>query len=182
MAILVTGGAGYIGSVMVELLLARREQVVVLDDLTRGHRGALDDEVSFYLGATGDRALVQRICQEHEIEACIHLVALAYVGESVTQPKLYFENNVEQGIGLLDSLLAAGVRRFVFSSTCATYGEPVSVPIDEDHPQNPTSPYGWSKLMLERILGWYDQAYGLKNARPRYLKAAGANARRREKY
>jgi UDP-glucose 4-epimerase len=180
MAILVTGGAGYIGSVMVELLLARQEQLVVLDNLTRGHRGALDDEVPFYLGATGDRALVQRICQEHEIESCIHFAALACVGESVAQPKLYFENNVEQGIGLLDSLLAAGLRRFVFSSTCATYGEPVSIPIDEDHPQNPTSPYGWSKLILEKILDAYERAYGLEYAALRYFNAAGATARRGE--
>lgn len=108
---------------MVDLLLAQREEVIVLDDLMRGHRGALDESVPFYQGETGDQALVQRICHEHEIESCIHFAALACVGESVAQPKLYLEKNVEHGIALLDSLMAAGVRRFVFSSTCATDGE-----------------------------------------------------------
>lgn len=177
MAVLVTGGAGYIGSVMVDLLLDEREAVIVLDDLARGHRAALDESVPFYQGDTGDRTLVERICREHEIESCIHFAALAYVGESVTQPKLYFERNVAHGIALLDSLMAAGVRRFVFSSTCATYGEPVRIPIDEEHPQQPTSPYGWSKLMMEKILAAYDQAYGLKYVALRYFNAAGATVR-----
>ena len=180
MAVLVTGGAGYIGSVMVDQLLEQREQVIVLDDLRRGHRAALDESVPFYQGETGDRALVQRICHEHEIESCIHFAALACVGESVAQPKLYFEKNVEHGIALLDSLMTAGVRRFVFSSTCATYGEPVRIPIDEEHPQQPTTPYGWSKLILERILEAYDRAYGLNYVALRYFNAAGATAMRGE--
>jgi UDP-glucose 4-epimerase len=180
MAILVTGGAGYIGSVMVELLHAKGEQVVVLDSLSRGHRAAVDESVPFYQGAIGDRALVQRICQQHDIESCIHFAALAYVGESVASPKLYFENNVEQGIALLDSLLVSGVRRFVFSSTCATYGEPVRVPIDEQHPQQPTNPYGWSKLIMEKVLAAYDRAYGLNYVALRYFNAAGATVDRGE--
>ena len=135
MGILVTGGAGYIGSVMLDLLIEQGERVIVLDDLLRGHRGALNESVSFFEGSTGDRALVEQICQEHDIESCIHFAALAYVGESVADPKLYFHKNVEHGIALLDVLLAAGVRRVVFSSTCATYGEPVRIPIDEEHPQ-----------------------------------------------
>jgi UDP-glucose 4-epimerase len=180
MAILVTGGAGYIGSVMVEMLQARGGPVVVLDDLSRGHRAAVDDGVPFYQGRTGDRALVERICHEHQVDACIHFAALAYVGESVTDPKRYFENNVEQGIALLSSLLAVGVRRFVFSSTCATYGEPVRIPIDEQHPQQPTNPYGWSKLILEKALQSYDRAYGLKYVALRYFNAAGATAHRGE--
>src|SRR5215210_529911 len=135
MAILVTGGAGYIGSVTAELLRARGEHVVVLDDLFRGHREAVPSGEPFYEGKIGDRELLARIMREHDIEACIHFAALAYVGESVSDPKRYYENNVEQGIALLDSLLAASVRRFVFSSTCATYGEPIRVPIDEQHPQ-----------------------------------------------
>lgn len=180
MAILVTGGAGYIGSVMVELLREKGEQVVVLDNLFRGHRAAVADSVPFYQGSIGDRTLVGRICTEHNIEACIHFAALAYVGESVSEPKLYFENNVEQGIALLDALLGAGVRRFVFSSTCATYGEPQYVPIDEQHPQSPTNPYGWTKLMLEKILAAYDDAYGLKYVALRYFNAAGAIPQRGE--
>ncbi len=174
MAILVTGGAGYIGSVMVEKLLERGASVVVLDDLRRGHRAAVNASVPFYQGRVGDRQLVQSICAEHEIESCIHFAALAYVGESITQPKLYFENNVEQGFALLDTLVAAGVRRFVFSSTCATYGEPTKIPIDEHHSQRPTNPYGWSKLIMEKILQAYDDAFGLRFVALRYFNAAGA--------
>lgn len=180
MAILVTGGAGYIGSVMVEQLIEAGERAVVLDDLSRGHRGAVDESVPFYEGRTGDRELVARLCREQEVEACIHFAAFAYVGESVTDPKLYFERNVSDGIALLDSLLAAGVRRFVFSSTCATYGEPVRVPIDEGHPQAPTNPYGWSKLFMEKILESYERAYELKFVALRYFNASGATLRRGE--
>lgn len=174
MAILVTGGAGYIGSVMVEILREQNQQVVVLDNLFRGHRRAVDHSVPFYEGNIGDRPLVAEICREHEIEACIHFAALAYVGESVKNPRMYFENNVEKGIALLEALLDAGVKRFVFSSTCATYGEPQYVPIDEEHPQQPTNPYGWSKLMIEKVLSAYDDAYGFKYVALRYFNASGA--------
>ncbi|HEX7317353.1 MAG TPA: UDP-glucose 4-epimerase GalE [Pyrinomonadaceae bacterium] len=180
MATLVTGGAGYIGSVMVEQLVEAGESVVVLDDVSRGHARALDESVPYYDGPVGDRALVERICREHEIDACVHFAALAYVGESVTEPKLYFENNVAQGLGLLDGLLKAGVKCFVFSSTCATYGEPVRVPIDESHPQSPVNPYGWSKLFMEKILSSYDHAYGLRFVALRYFNAAGATKRKGE--
>ncbi|HEX8072702.1 MAG TPA: UDP-glucose 4-epimerase GalE [Pyrinomonadaceae bacterium] len=180
MAILVTGGAGYIGSVMVDQLAERGERVVVLDDLARGHREAVADGLPFYEGGTGDAALVARICREHDVEACIHFAALAYVGESVIEPRRYFENNVAGGLALLGALLDAGVRRFVFSSTCATYGEPVRVPIAEGHPQQPTNPYGWSKFFAERVLESYDRAYGLRFVALRYFNAAGATARRGE--
>src|SRR5688500_8581261 len=133
MTILVTGGAGYIGSVTTQLLRARGEQVVVLDNLSRGHRAAVAPEVPFYEGNVGDSEIVTRIAREHDIDACVHFAALAYVGESVTQPALYYENNVEQGIRLIGALISAGVRRIVFSSTCATYGEPQRIPIDESH-------------------------------------------------
>ncbi len=180
MATLVTGGAGYIGSVMVEQLVEAGQKVVVLDDVSRGHAQALDESVPYYDGRVGDRELVERICREHEVDACVHFAALAYVGESVTEPKLYFENNVVQGMGLLDGLLAAGVKRFVFSSTCATYGEPVRVPIDERHPQQPTNFYGWTKLFVEKVLEAYDRAYGLKFVALRYFNAAGATERHGE--
>jgi len=180
MAILVTGGGGYIGSVTVELLRSQGEEVVVLDDLKRGHRQALDSSVPLYQGDVGDAALVARIVSEHRIEECIHFAALAYVGESVENPALYFANNVGQGLSLLSSLLAHGVRRFVFSSTCATYGEPHAVPIGEEHAQQPTNPYGWSKLLLERALDSYRAAYGLTFVALRYFNAAGATERHGE--
>jgi UDP-glucose 4-epimerase len=176
MSILVTGGAGYIGSVTVELLRARGESVVVLDDLLRGHREALDSDVPFYQGSAGDGSLVERIAGEHDLESCIHFAALAYVGESVEKPAMYFERNVQQGIALMGSLLAAGVRRVVFSSTCATYGEPDHIPITESAPQWPKNPYGWSKFFMERVLETYDSAYGLKFVSLRYFNAAGATA------
>ena len=180
MAILVTGGAGYIGSVTTELLRARGEQVVVLDNLSRGHRAAVAPEVTFYEGDVGDRELIARVAQEHDIDACIHFAALAYVGESVSQPALYYDNNLEQGIRLLGALIAAGIRRVVFSSTCATYGEPQRIPIDEGHPQSPTNPYGWSKLFVERIMRDYDRAYDLKFVALRYFNASGATPERGE--
>lgn len=176
MAILVTGGAGYIGSVTVELLRAKGETLVVLDDLFRGHRESLRPAQMFYQGKVGDRDLVSRIVREHSVEECIHFAALAYVGESVEDPARYFENNVEQGIAFLGALTRAGVRRFVFSSTAATYGEPKRIPITEQDSQWPTNPYGWSKLFMERLLASYDRAYGLKFVSLRYFNAAGATS------
>jgi UDP-glucose 4-epimerase len=180
MAILVTGGAGYIGGVTVEYLRVRGEKVVVVDNFSRGHRSALDAAVPFYQGDVGDTALLERITHENEIESCIHFAALAYVGESMKEPRLYFENNVTQGLALLAALIRAGVRRMVFSSSCVTYGEPETVPIKEDTRQWPTSPYGWSKLLLERALASYDSAYGLKFVALRYFNAAGATETRGE--
>jgi UDP-glucose 4-epimerase len=174
MAVLVTGGAGYIGSVTVELLREKGESVVVLDNLSRGHRAAVDGSVPFYEGNIGDSDLVQKIVKERGISACVHFAAFAYVGESVTDPNLYFENNVAQGVRLLDALIASNVKQVVFSSTCATYGEPRQIPIDETHPQHPTNPYGWSKFFMERILESYDRAFGLKFVALRYFNAAGA--------
>jgi UDP-glucose 4-epimerase len=180
MAVLVTGGAGYIGSVTVELLRESGEEVVVLDDLFRGHRAALDPAIPFYKGRIGDRGLLGRILQEHSLEACVHFAALAYVGESVTEPTRYYESNSAEALALIDMLLKGGVRRFVFSSTCATYGEPQQVPIPETHPQWPKNPYGWSKLVVERILEDCDAAHGLRFVALRYFNAAGATARRGE--
>jgi UDP-glucose 4-epimerase len=174
MAILITGGAGYIGSVTVELLLAQHESVVVMDNLSRGHRVAISPDIPFYQGDIGDGGLVRRIIGEQPIESCIHFAAFAYVGESVEHPSLYFQNNVGQGIKLLDALMKANVKRLVFSSTCATYGEPRQLPISETHPQRPANPYGWSKFMMERIMESYDQAHDLKFVALRYFNAAGA--------
>ena len=174
MPVLVTGGAGYVGSVAVEHLLARGEKVVALDNLSRGHRESLPQSVHFYQGSVGDAALVKRIVSENKIEACIHFAAYAYVSESVEQPKLYFENNVVQGLALFAALLEAGVQRVVFSSSCVTYGEATRIPISEDSSQWPTSPYGWTKLILERALAAYDVAYQMRFVALRYFNAAGA--------
>lgn len=177
MAILVTGGAGYIGSVTVECLLARGERVVVLDDLVHGHRAALPPGIPLYQGETGDRELVARIAREHDLEACIHFAALIEVGESVLDPAKYFENNVGHGIVLIGELVRAGVRRFVFSSTAAVYGDPEQVPIPESSRKSPKNPYGWTKLFIERLLESYDAAYGLRFVALRYFNAAGATER-----
>jgi UDP-glucose 4-epimerase len=177
MAILVTGGAGYIGSVTVERLIANGESVVVLDDLSHGHREAIDAEVPFYQGSVGDRALVTQIAKEHGVKSCVHFASLISVGESEANPAEYFENNVQEGISLLGALLRAGVRQFVFSSTAAVYGEPEKMPIGEDCPQWPKNPYGWTKFALERVLDTYDTAYGLKSIYLRYFNASGATER-----
>lgn len=174
MAILVTGGTGYIGSVTVERLRAKGEDVVVLDDLARGHRLALDSDIPLYHGKIGDRALVERIAREHKLESCIHFAALIEVGESVVDPAKYFENNVGQGIALAGALVQQGVRRMVFSSTAAVYGDPEQIPIPEQSRQWPKNPYGWSKFFMERLFNAYDDAYGLKFIALRYFNAAGA--------
>ncbi|MGQ0542451.1 MAG: UDP-glucose 4-epimerase GalE [Blastocatellia bacterium] len=180
MAILVTGGAGYIGSVVVEDLRNKGEEAVVIDNLVHGHRHALDSDVPFCEGDIGDKDLVRKILGDHDIEACMHFSAYAYVGESVENPAKYFENNVTQTLRLLDVLIEHDVKKFVFSSTCATYGEPQYVPIDEKHPQQPTNPYGWTKYMVERAIESYDLAYGLKFVSLRYFNACGATAKRGE--
>ena len=177
MGVLVTGGAGYIGSVAVEDLKSRGEEVVVLDNLVYGHREAVAEGVPFYEGNIGDKDLIKKIAAEHKIDACMHYSAYAYVGESVEQPAKYYQNNFVETLHLLDALRENGVSKFIFSSTCATYGVPQRIPIDEQHPQWPINPYGWSKLMVERALDSYDEAYGLKYVALRYFNAAGASER-----
>ncbi len=175
MAILVTGGAGYIGSIVVEDLQLKGENVVVLDNLVYGHRQAIGENTVFYEGDIGDGDLIRKILSEHEIEACMHFSAFTYVGESVEKPKIYYQNNVAQTLKLLDVLIENNVKKFVFSSTAAVFGEPQKIPIDETHPQNPTNPYGWSKFMVERALADYDTAYDLKFVALRYFNACGAS-------
>ena len=177
MAILVTGGAGYIGSAVVEDLHKKGEQIVVLDNLVYGHRQAVAEEIPFYEGEIGDQALVEKIVREHEVDACMHFSAFAYVGDSVEEPRKYYENNFVQTLRLLEVLIENNAKKFIFSSTCATYGEPQYVPIDERHPQNPVNPYGWSKFMVERALADFDTAYNLKFVALRYFNACGASER-----
>lgn len=174
--LLVTGGAGYIGSHTVKHLLARNERIIVLDNLVFGHAEALPPgKVTFIQGEMADAALVERIFAEHKPEAVLHFAAYAYVGESVTDPLKYYRNNIAAPLTMLDAMQRHGCRRFIFSSTCATYGNPVRVPMDETHPQEPVNPYGASKLMLERVLRDCDTAWGLKSVFLRYFNASGCD-------
>src|SRR5437899_2774366 len=177
MNVFVTGGAGYIGSVCVEELLNAGHTVTVFDNLSEGHRAAVDPRAAFVQGDLADPPGIARALKESGAAAVIHFAGNALVGESMANPGKYFRNNVAGGINLLDAALAAGVRRFVFSSTCATYGSPERVPMTEDLPQRPINPYGESKLMFEKMLGWYHQAHGLEFVAFRYFNAAGASAR-----
>ena len=177
MNVFVTGGAGYIGSVCVEELLEAGHTVTVFDNLSEGHRSAVDPRATFIAGDFSDRTLIDTAIARTKPEAVIHFAAHALVGESMTNPSKYFRNNVASGINLLDACVAHGVRKFVFSSTCATYGIPEKMPMDETLPQRPVNPYGESKLMFERILSWYRELHGLEFVAFRYFNAAGASAR-----
>jgi UDP-glucose-4-epimerase GalE len=173
--VLVTGGAGYIGSHTVRQLARQGFKIVVLDNLVFGHAGAIvDPQVELVRGDVGDRDLVGRLFATHRFGAVIHFAAYAYVGESVTDPLKYYRNNTAEPLTLLEAMQAHDCRHFVFSSTCATYGVPESVPIVESNPQNPINPYGRSKLMVEWILRDCEQAWGLKSACLRYFNASGA--------
>ena len=176
MRVFVTGGAGYIGSVCVEELLNAGHDVVVYDNLTEGHRSAVDKRAEFVLGAE-DSGNVLEAVRAAKPDAILHFAANALVGESMLNPSKYFRNNVANGLKLLDAAVATGVKKFVFSSTCATYGPPERLPMTEDLPQRPINPYGESKLMFEKMLHWYQQIHGLEFVAFRYFNAAGASAR-----
>jgi UDP-glucose 4-epimerase len=177
MNVFVTGGAGYIGSVCVEELINAGHTVTVLDNLSEGHRSAVDKRAKFIQGDLGDPAVIGPALQNSRAEAVIHFAAHALVGESMTNPAKYFRNNVAKGLELLQASVEAGVKKFVFSSTCATYGPPDKVPMTEDLPQRPINPYGESKLMFEKMLNWYQQIHGLEFVAFRYFNAAGASER-----
>ncbi len=174
MKILVTGGAGYIGSICVEQLLDRSHEVTVFDNLSEGHRKAVDPRARLVVGDLARPSEINEAVREAAPDAVMHFAANALVGESMENPSKYFRNNVSGGIHLLDALVENGVRRFVFSSTCATFGPPDRIPIDETLPQRPINPYGESKLIFEKILRWYDEIHGLKFVALRYFNAAGA--------
>ena len=173
--VLVTGGAGYVGSHACKALAAAGNVPVTLDNLVYGHRSAVRWG-PFVEGDAGDEALVRRVLREHSISAVMHFAGFAYVGESVSEPARYFSNNFSATVRLLEAMRAEGVSRFVFSSTCATYGVPGAMPIAEDHPQHPVNPYGESKLFVERLLEWMSTAHGIRYAALRYFNAAGADA------
>lgn len=174
MRVLVTGGAGYIGSVVTEELLNDDHEVVVYDSLYKGHRGAVDARAEFVEGDLADLERMINTLRGHEVEAVIHMAADSLVGESVEQPAKYYRNNVVNGLKLLDAMREREVKKLVFSSTAATYGEPEKQPIEETDPTNPTNPYGESKLAFGRALRWYENAYGIRYASLRYFNAAGA--------
>ncbi len=175
MKILVTGGAGYIGSICVEQLINQGHTVTVFDNFTEGHRKAVDPRAALITGELQTRCDIEDALESVRPEAVMHFAANALVGESMTNPSKYFRNNVYGGINLLDAMVAVGCKKFVFSSTCATFGPPDSVPIDETLPQRPINPYGESKLIFEKILRWYDEIHGLKFVALRYFNAAGAS-------
>src|SRR5262245_7762524 len=174
---LVTGGAGYIGSVVVEQLIKHGHDVVVYDNLSKGHEAAVAPEAIFIKADLMDREALIGALDKNGTEAVIHLAASSLVGESVEKPSLYFGNNICAGVSLLDAMLTVGVKKLVFSSTAAVYGSPETMPITEEAPTNPTNPYGESKLAFERMLRWYDAAYQLRYASLRYFNAAGASER-----
>ena len=174
MHILVCGGAGYIGSHMVKLLLKRGHDVTVFDNLSTGHRDAVVGG-SFELGDLGDAAALDRVLGGASFDAVMHFAAFIAVEESVAQPGKYFRNNFANAVNLLDAMAKHGVRRFIFSSTAAVYGEPQYVPVDEKHPRDPINPYGLSKRMVEDALPYYASAYGVESVPLRYFNAAGAD-------
>ena len=174
MRVLVTGGAGYIGSHTAKLLATSGHVPIVLDDLSQGHDWAVKWG-PIERGSLSDQERLREVLARHPVDAVIHFAANALVGESMSNPTKYFRNNTVGTLNLLDAMHAAGVDRIVFSSTCATYGNPIRVPIDEGHPQAPVNPYGESKLMVEKILRWYGECYGLRWMALRYFNAAGAD-------
>lgn len=173
MSILVTGGAGYIGSHCVAALINRGVDVVVVDDLSKGHKAALKGG-RLYVGSVADKEFLRSVFEQETIEAVIHFAAYSLVGESMTIPEQYFRNNVTAGLSLIETMIEFNVPYLVFSSTAATFGEPERVPIEENDRQVPTNPYGESKLIVEHMLKWCDQAHGLKYCALRYFNVAGA--------
>ena len=174
MRIFVVGGAGYIGSVCAELLLDEGHEVAIFDNLTEGHRRAVDSRANFIQGELGDRTQIQAALSDARPDAVMHFAANALVGESMRNPSKYFRNNIANGLNLLDAMIEARVQRIVFSSTCAIFGLPEQLPIEETTRACPINPYGESKLAFEKILHWYDRIHGLTFVSLRYFNAAGA--------
>jgi len=175
MKILVTGGAGYIGSFMVRQALDKGDEVVVVDSLERGHREALDSRAKLIVGDLKNKDFVESIFSQHKFDAVVHFAGYISMAESVSNPYLYFENNVNASLNVIENMVSHRVNNFIFSSTAGVYGNPIKIPITEDHPKNPTNPYGESKLMVEKILSWYNQIHGLNFVSLRYFNASGAS-------
>ena len=180
MRVLVTGGAGYIGSVVADRMLRAGYSVTVLDNLSKGHQEAVPEQAEFVLADTGDRTAIAYLFEQGRFDAVMHFAASIEAGESVLHPERFFDNNSARSLNLLQSVLKYRVPRFVLSSTAAVYGEPQRTPIPEDHPLEPANPYGESKLIVERMLSWFHRIHGLRYASLRYFNAAGATAERGE--
>ena len=174
MRILVTGGAGYIGSVIVEELVRQGHETTVYDSLARGHAAAVHPAATLVQGMVGDRELLMQTLRQRDIEAVIHMAAFIEVGESVREPEAFFQNNVVGSLEVLRAMTETGVKKLVFSSTAALYGDPQRIPITEADPPNPTNPYGESKLLVERMLRWMAEIHGMTITSLRYFNAAGA--------
>lgn len=175
MRILVTGGAGYVGSVSSELLIQRGHDVTIVDSLATGHQRAIPERAALVNGGVGDRALIEQTLRERQIEAVLHCASRALVGESVADPALYYRDNVVAGVSMLDAMRAAGVARIVFSSSAAVYGAPKETPIEESAELRPVNPYGETKRAFESALRWYGEAYGMRAFALRYFNVAGAS-------
>src|SRR4051794_17283362 len=182
MRVMVTGGAGYIGSVVTDRLIDAGHAVTVYDDLSTGFRDAVNPRATFVYGSVLDAAIVEATLRSERITAVVHMAGRIAVGESMVRPSLYFQTNLGGGLALLDAMLEASVSRIVFSSTAAVYGNPEQTPIREDARLHPTNAYGETKLAFERALHWYGQAHGVRSIRLRYFNAAGATARRAERH
>lgn len=172
--VLVTGGAGYIGSVMVHRLLNDGQEVVVIDDLERGYEDAVDKRAIFIKGNLLDKNFTEDVFGKHDFDFVVHFAGFISMGESMKDPSIYFQNNVFATLNLLEVMRVKNVTKFIFSSTAGVYGNPIGTPITEDHPKNPTNPYGESKLMVERVLAWYQQLFDMSYVALRYFNAAGA--------
>lgn len=174
MKVLVTGGSGYIGSVTIRRLMAAGHEIAIFDNLERGHRESIPEGVNLHVGDLRDAESIRSAIKEEHPDAVMHFAAYALVGESMRQPELYFCNNVSGGVNLLEAMRESDVRHIVFSSSCATYGEPGTDLISEETPQRPTNPYGESKLIFEKMLRWYRELHGFKTMALRYFNACGA--------
>lgn len=175
MTILVTGGAGYIGSFMTKRLLDEGNQVIVVDNLERGHKNAVDERAKFTQGDLRDISFVKEVFNKNDIDGVVHFAAYISMAESMKDPDIYFDNNVNPVRIILDQMQKHGIHSFIFSSTAGVYGSPISVPIPEDHQKKPTNPYGESKLLVEQMLKWYQKIYGINYVALRYFNAAGAS-------
>lgn len=175
MNVLVTGGAGYIGSFMVRRFLERGDEVTVLDNLSRGHKEAVDSRARLVEGDVSDESFIDRLFKENKFDSILHFAGYISMAESMENPSIYFKNNVFGALRLIENAVKNKVGSFIFSSTAGVYGNPMRIPIPEDHATNPTNPYGESKLMVEKILSWYNRIYGLNFASLRYFNAAGAS-------